>query len=141
MADVESGSHTDEAQNRTEEKRHAGTIDEQAESDSEQNEEQGGCAGAGVGYESSSNDVGEGGNHNQQGNPSKDGEENLGFFSDVGFDNLADTLAFIAQRSHQRTVVMYAAEEDAADNNPQCDGNLTEDSSRNRTDNRAGACN
>ena len=119
MADVESGSHTDEAQNRTEEKRHAG---------------------AGVGYESSSNDVGEGGNHNQQGNPSKDGEENLGFFSDVGFDNLADTLAFMAQRSHQRTVVMYAAEEDAADNNPQCDGNPSENSRGNRADDRAGAC-
>ena len=79
MADVESGSHTDEAQNRTEEKRHAGTIDEQAESDSEQNEEQGGCAGAGVGYESSKNDVGEGGNHNQQGNQAKMAKRILAF--------------------------------------------------------------
>ena len=140
MTDVESGSHADEAQDCTEEKRHAGTVDEQAESDSKQNEEQGGCAGAGVGHESSSNDVGEGCNHNQQCNPGKDGEENLGSFTDVGFDNLADTLAFMAQRSHQRTVVMHAAEEDAADDNPQCDGNPSENSRGNRADDRAGAC-
>ena len=39
MTDVESGSHADEAQDCTEEKRYAGTVDEQAESDSKQNEE------------------------------------------------------------------------------------------------------
>ena len=54
------------------------------------------------------NDVGEGRNHNQQCNPGKDGEENLGSFTDVGFDNLADTLCLYdakkppKNRSHAR---------------------------------------
>lgn len=74
--------------------------------------------GEGVG-----NDGRERGNNQDQGQVSKDAEQLLRSIVDVFGDNRCDGLALVAQRREQGAEVMHSAEEDAANQYPQQNGN------------------
>ena len=81
--------------------------------------------------EGAGNDGRERGNNQDQGQVSKDAEELLCGIVDVLGDNRCDGLALVAQGCEQSAKVMYSAEEDAANQHPQQNGNPAKYSSLN----------
>ena len=71
-------------------------------------------------------DGGKGRHHQDQGQIGKDDEQSLGALAHVGGDDLADGTAAVTHRSDQGAEVMYTAEEDAANQNPQHAGQPAE---------------
>ena len=78
------------------------------------------------GTEGAGNDGGEGSHHQNQGQVGEDQEQALGALAHVGGDDFADGLAAVTDGGEQSTEIMDAAEEDTADDNPQCAGTPAE---------------
>ena len=81
----------------------------------------------GDGGEGTGHDVAEGRHHQQQHQEHEDVEDQLGLAADVLLNHLADGLAIVADGSEQGGEVLHAAEEDAADHNPQKHRNPAEE--------------
>ena len=95
----------------------------------------------GVGHEAvegARHDGGEGPHHQHQGQEGEDDEQALGPQADAAGDDLADGAALVAQRGEQGAEVMHAAEEDAAEDDPEKDRNPSKDSRLNSTGDRTG---
>ena len=78
------------------------------------------------GAEGAGHDGGEGRHHQDQRQVGEDQKQHLGPLAHVGGDDLADGLAVVADGGKQGAEVMDAAEEDAADENPQRAGQPAE---------------
>ena len=128
------------------------SVNEEAEENSQNDEEDGNHRGAGVccagrivdrtvfkvgRLEGVCNDRAERRNDEDKGQVSKDDEQTLCLQTDTVFDNGADGFALITDRREQGTVVMYATEEDTADEYPQCNRYPTENGSLDRSVYRA----
>ena len=134
--------------------RSVSAVYEEAEEDSQNDEEDGDHRSAGVCgaccnvdctvrqegcLEGVSDDGSKCCDNEEEGQVSENEEQTLCLETDTIFDNGTDGLALVADRCEQSAEVMHAAEEDAADEDPQCNGNPAEDSSLNRSVNRASA--
>ena len=107
-----------------------------AEDDGDDDEQQGNHGDPGVGgggghvqhalieggTEGAGDDGGEGGHNQDQGQIGEDQEQALGTLAHVGGDDLADGLAAVTDGGKQGAEIMDAAEEDTAEDNPQCAG-------------------
>ena len=132
--------------------RSVSSVNEETEEDCQNDEEDGDHRGAGVCgagcvvdsavfkvscLEGVCNDRAECGNDEQEGQVSKDDEQTLCLQTDTVFDNGADGFALVADGCEQCAEVVHAAEEDTADEHPQCNGNPTENGSLDRSVYRA----
>ena len=132
--------------------RSVSSVNEETEEDCQNDEEDGDHRGAGVCgagcivdsavfkvscLEGVCNDRAECGNDEQEGQVSEDDEQTLCLQTDTVFDNGANGFALVADGCEQCAEVVHTAEEDTADEHPQCNGNPTENGSLNRSVYRA----
>ena len=128
-------------------------VNHKAEGDGDYDEQQGNhCHGSGgsgsghiqltihiLGCEGTGNDGRESGNDQDQGQVREDDEQALCPQGHIGGDDFADGLAAVTDGGKQGTEVMDAAEEDAADQDPQNAGQPAEHSSGDGAGNGTGA--
>ena len=141
-ADVHAHGNADDADDGGNTQRRIPAIDKEAEDDGHQDEHDGDDGGGGVGggsgliqhavhiggLEGVGHDGGKGSHHQDQGQVCEDDEQLLGPGADGVADDLADGFALMANGGEQGAEIMDAAEEDAADQDPQHNGNPAEHS-------------
>ena len=151
-ADVHCNGDQGNADNGGNTERCVSSVDEEAEQDSQNDEEDGDHRGAGVcgarrvvdssafkvgSLEGVCNDRAECGDDEQKGQVSEDDKQALCLQTDTVLNNRADGLALVANRREQGAEVVHTAEEDTADEHPQCNGNPAENCGLDRSVYRA----
>ena len=115
-------------------------VHEVTEDESDNDEQKRGGRGGGVaadvctangehgafGNEGAGHDCGEGSNDENENEQGEDGEQSLCLDAYLILDDFADGAAVVADGGEQSTKVMHCAEEDAADNDPQENGDPAE---------------
>ncbi len=127
----------------------APAVDTETENDGHHDEQDGHHSHRGIGgvlgavvvnaLEGAGHDGGEGSHHQHQGQVREHDEQLFGPLADVGGHHLAQGLALVADRGKQSAVVMDSAEENAANQNPEDNGNPAEHGRLNRAVDGAGA--
>ena len=146
QTDDHAGHDTDDTDDGGDAQRGVAAVYEEAEDNGHQDEHDGDDGGGSVGgrslqihetvsgvgcLEGVGHDGGEGRHHQDQGQVSEHDEQLLGLGADGVADDLTDGLALVADGGKQGAEVMYAAEEDAADQDPQHHGHPAEHSGLN----------
>ena len=151
VAQSDAGHQSDDADDGGHAQRSIAAIDQEAEHDRQHDEQHGdhggtavgqivGFGALGAGGESADHDGAESGNHQQQGQIGEHQEQLLAPAADVDLDDVADGLALMTDGGEQSGEVVGGADEDAADQDPQQNGDPAEDSGLNGAVDGAGAC-